>query len=146
MLTRQESTTPSVLKAGMLLKEGTSPPWTWHHRHFVLEDSCLKCGPLHADLGLLPCAKKSDSLVSCSYAPCHSSRYYASPEDVATGDLKGCMLLRGAKLSNTKTSRKGKFAFRLEGNGSSASHRAGREWHKWAVAVAAEAHTEWPRP
>ena len=42
------------------------------------------------------------------------------------------MLLRGAKLSNTKTSRKGKFAFRLEGNGSSASHRAGREWHKWA--------------
>ena len=146
MLTRQESTTPSVLKAGMLLKEGTSPPWTWHHRHFVLEDSCLKCGPLHADLGLLPCAKKSDSLVSCSYAPCHSSRYYASPEDVATGDLKGCMLLRGAKLSNTKTSRKGKFAFRLEGNGSSASHRAGREWHKWAVAAAAEAHTERSRP
>ena len=57
MLTRQESTTPSVLKAGMLLKEGTSPPWTWHYRHFVLEDSCLKCGPLHADLGLLPRAK-----------------------------------------------------------------------------------------
>ena len=28
------------------------------------------------------------------------------------------MLLSGAKLSNTKTSRKGKFAFRLEGNGS----------------------------
>ena len=56
------------------------------------------------------------------------------------------MLLRGAKLSNTKTSRKGKFAFRLEGNGSSASHRAGRKWHKWAVAAAAEAHSERPRP
>ena len=49
MLTRQESTTPSVLKTGMLLKEGTSPPWNWHSRHFILEDSCLKCaaGPLH---------------------------------------------------------------------------------------------------
>ena len=65
---------------------------------------------------------------------------------MATGDLKGCMLLRGAKLSNTKTSRKGKFAFRLEGNGSSASHRAGLKWHKWTAAVAAEAHTERPRP
>lgn len=50
-------------------------------------------------------------------------------EDVATGDLKGCMLLSSAKLSNTKTSRKGKFAFRLEGNGSSATHRAARRSH-----------------
>ena len=65
---------------------------------------------------------------------------------MATGDLKGCMLLRGAKLSNTKTSRKGKFAFRLEGNGSSASHRAGRKWHKWAVAAAAKAHSEGQAP
>ena len=66
---------------------------------------------------------------------------------MATGDLKGCMLLRGAKLSNTKTSRKGKFAFRLEGNGSSASHRAGRKWHKWTVAAAAKAQkARRPRP
>ena len=54
MLTRQESTTPSVLKTGTLLKEGTSPPWNWHSRHFILEDSCLKCAAGHstADFGL----------------------------------------------------------------------------------------------
>ena len=131
MLTRQESTTPSVLKTGTLLKEGTSPPWNWHSRHFILEDSCLKCAADHStpDFGLTaatphspPCHAQNDLthrlLVSRSYALCHSNRYYSSAEDVATGDLKGCMLLNGAKLSNTKTSRKGKFAFRLEGNGS----------------------------
>ena len=85
-------------------------------------------------------------LVSRSYAPCHSNRYYLNVEDVATGDLKGCMLLSGAKLSNTKTSRKGKFAFRLEGNGSSATHRAARRWYKWAVAAAAAMPREARRP
>ena len=132
MLTRQESTTPSVLKTGTLLKEGTSPPWNWHSRHFILEDSCLKCAAA-AQPHSSPCntqnALRQRVLVSRSHAPCRSNRYYLNAEDVATGDLKGCMLLSGAKLSNTKTSRKGKFAFRLEGNGSSATHRAARRSH-----------------
>ena len=53
MLTRQESTTPSVLKTGTLLKEGASPPWSWHSHHFILEDACLKCaGRSTTDFGL----------------------------------------------------------------------------------------------
>ena len=42
---------------------------------------------------------------------------------VGTGQLKGCMLLANARLSNTKTPRQGKFAFRLNGSGSSTKQR-----------------------
>ena len=42
---------------------------------------------------------------------------------VGTGQLKGCMLLANARLSNTKTPRQGKFAFRLTGSGSSTKQR-----------------------
>ena len=43
VLSRQESIIPTKFKAGGLLKETMSPPWPWRLRHFVLEETSLKC-------------------------------------------------------------------------------------------------------
>eukprot|EP00908_Phaeocystis_cordata_P023719 Transcript_6175.p1 GENE.Transcript_6175~~Transcript_6175.p1 ORF type:complete len:245 (-),score=43.99 Transcript_6175:164-898(-) len=52
-----------------------------------------------------------------------SLKYFVNADAVGTGQLKGCMLLANARLSNTKTPRQGKFAFRLNGSGSSTKQR-----------------------
>ena len=115
ILTRQESIVPTEHKTGILLKEAALPPWHWHLRHVVLEETTLKC--VHAELAH-PRTEPGPRTPRTDGQP-PGTRYYYSAEGITTGQLKGSMLLTNARLSNTKTPRQGKFAFRLEGNGSS---------------------------